>query len=810
MRGCRFLSYDMLWRYGTIFSSAEEPNPNWSGYMQTVTNKKYQRHEKSGIKFLPIIDLDPTNETCIYSTLLFVIDQAKKMNITTPAITFDQPLWLKATSIIKEEKLDMVCRLGGFHALMSFIGSVGNLMNGSGIEELFAEVYAENSVIHMLSGKAVARALRAHFLAQGAIFSVILDTLVADNKIDLAPFKDIYEKSVKGDLQEAELEEVCQSEQFKVLENALVDFIQSKSLESRTAKLWLQYADYITTVKLFIFAERTSNWFLHIDAMKRMINLFAATGHINYAKSARIYIQEMEMLSETYPWLFDQFQNGLHAVKRTKKNWNGLWTDLVIEQTMMRSLKTRGGLTRGRGFTDTVRHLWVLSLNFSAAVHDNITSLSGSTINSSEQHAEMGFSRRVSDFSDFKKFKVWFEHRNPFSFADSNLYSLSTGVISINGQDEVNCENAEIIGRKIHEGLDKVTYPDAKIRKCDQLKSLGSLQNSLKVSDKSSICVNPTILFTRLAAIAQREDEVECCFEFELSTSPLSLFKNGLMRKPDKSSLRKVLLTEEDQCPATFNNCIYIVDGGALLHRVYWVKGMAFKEIVKTYVEYVKKNYGFAYVVFDGYDSSTKSNEHLRRGQGKVTQDVVIKEDNLVPYAKDRFLASTNNKIELINLISKHLTDDGQNVYQCKADADTKIVSTALHIAADANAVVVADDTDIAMMLLHHWNEEMFEIYFLQERGKKCWNIKQIQPKITSIKEHLLFVHAWSGCDTTSAIYGKGKPSFLKMVKKSEDLQSVSEKMSDYWATHEEISESAVSAFKIIYGGNSETLTKMR
>ena len=52
------------------------------------------------------------------------------------------------------------------------------------------------------------------------------------------------------------------------------------------------------------------------------------------------------------------------------------------------------------------------------------------------------------------------------------------------------------------------------------------------------------MLFTRLAAIAQREENVEDYFEFKLATSPLSLFENGLMRKSDKSSLRKVLLSE--------------------------------------------------------------------------------------------------------------------------------------------------------------------------------------------------------------------------------------------------------------------------
>ena len=50
----------------------------------------------SEIIFLPIIDLNPTDETCIYSTLIFVSNQAGKLNIPTPCITFDQPLWVKA------------------------------------------------------------------------------------------------------------------------------------------------------------------------------------------------------------------------------------------------------------------------------------------------------------------------------------------------------------------------------------------------------------------------------------------------------------------------------------------------------------------------------------------------------------------------------------------------------------------------------------------------------------------------------------------------------------------------------------------
>ena len=69
------------------------------------------------------------------------------MNQSIPCITFDQPLFLKAMCIIKAEKLPVVCRLGGFHTLMSFLGSIGVLMQGSWLKEVFEEVYARNSVV---------------------------------------------------------------------------------------------------------------------------------------------------------------------------------------------------------------------------------------------------------------------------------------------------------------------------------------------------------------------------------------------------------------------------------------------------------------------------------------------------------------------------------------------------------------------------------------------------------------------------------------------------------------------------------------
>ena len=123
--------------------------------------------------FLPMIDLDPSEKTCIYSTLLFVSEQAKRYHIT-PVITFDQPLWLKALMIIRSEPNDselksIILRLGGLHTKMSFLGCIGHIMAGSALQEVLELVYAKNAVGHTLTGKAVARVVRGHFLVDAAL-----------------------------------------------------------------------------------------------------------------------------------------------------------------------------------------------------------------------------------------------------------------------------------------------------------------------------------------------------------------------------------------------------------------------------------------------------------------------------------------------------------------------------------------------------------------------------------------------------------------------------------------------------------------
>jgi len=77
--------------------------------------------------------------------------------------------------------------------------------------------------------------------------------------------------------------------------------------ESRTAKLWIQYMHHMETLRMFIRAERSGDWNLHLVSVTRMLNIFAATAHNQCARCARMYLPMMLDLPDSHPWLYEQF-----------------------------------------------------------------------------------------------------------------------------------------------------------------------------------------------------------------------------------------------------------------------------------------------------------------------------------------------------------------------------------------------------------------------------------------------------------------------------------------------------------------------
>ena len=153
----------MLWRHCMLFPYALLINAH-CGQVLCRWYMMVQNPGPSSVKFLPMIILDPGNLNCIYSTLEFISEPAARYQVT-PIVTFDQPLWWKALHIILSLSSDsplrgIILRFVGFHTLMSYLGSMGYIMEDTGIHPAFQLVYAQSTVNHMLSGKAYASCTR--------------------------------------------------------------------------------------------------------------------------------------------------------------------------------------------------------------------------------------------------------------------------------------------------------------------------------------------------------------------------------------------------------------------------------------------------------------------------------------------------------------------------------------------------------------------------------------------------------------------------------------------------------------------------
>ena len=55
---------------------------------------------------------------------------------------------------------------------------------------MFEEVYPARTVDHIMSGKAYARAIRAHTLVESALKTIVLDLVQEKYTLDLEPLKD--------------------------------------------------------------------------------------------------------------------------------------------------------------------------------------------------------------------------------------------------------------------------------------------------------------------------------------------------------------------------------------------------------------------------------------------------------------------------------------------------------------------------------------------------------------------------------------------------------------------------------------------
>lgn len=75
------------------------------------------------IKTLPFINLNPSDLSCIYTSICNAFEESKKIGKNYCFITYDQPLYQKAKEIVSSNPKfnNVVIRLGLYHNIMKYV-----------------------------------------------------------------------------------------------------------------------------------------------------------------------------------------------------------------------------------------------------------------------------------------------------------------------------------------------------------------------------------------------------------------------------------------------------------------------------------------------------------------------------------------------------------------------------------------------------------------------------------------------------------------------------------------------------------------
>ena len=217
----------------------------------------------------------------------------------------------------------------------------------------------------MLSGEAYVRALRAHFLVQSALAPIILQFISPLSLIEQLSTYDVERKYLcytgnsndkqfpdeiwkyvdANDIEELHtlVEQHEQNKDTTLTSKASLKFCRTitrckeyLSKNTRTAKLLIQYIHYINIMKQFIQAGRKGNWQNYLNVVRQILNLFSATTHFQYAKSARLYLQLIDEPPIDFPRLYNLLQQGYYTIRGSDRFWSGRLIDLGIEQSLIR------------------------------------------------------------------------------------------------------------------------------------------------------------------------------------------------------------------------------------------------------------------------------------------------------------------------------------------------------------------------------------------------------------------------------------------------------------------------------------------
>ena len=195
-------------------------------------------------------------------------------------------------------------------------------------------------------------------------------------------------------------------------------FITHGKKASHTFHLWTQYIEDVQIALDYIAAEKIPNLLKHIQCFADICRYAFAYDRQNYARWDPVYLAEMHLLKETAPEIHAEFERGKHVVTRsTKSRFNCVWSDLGLEQLVVKDTKSRQGGIIGFSRIQEATLKWYLTVHERRGILRNFKAMCGLSEDEDQGHRDLKRTNTKKDENEIQKIIQVITDRfgNPFS-----------------------------------------------------------------------------------------------------------------------------------------------------------------------------------------------------------------------------------------------------------------------------------------------------------------------------------------------------------------------------------------------------------
>ena len=670
--------------YLNIVGISEESQiiPFWTGFNSFLSKPK---NSYTAVAYPPVIDAKPNDMATIYTAMKRCEDMCSQLGQEFSIQTMDQQLYAIAQQVkwsASEEFDNHVIRLGGFHSLCCYIAAIGKLWADGGLRDLLveSEVYAGCTVDQMLAGKQFNRSVRGLILTYEALTELWLCSFFKWCELEQ------HIHALPNVLWQ-QIEKAQQAIKEKSLEAPAIVDVLNEILSDHLEPLFtcFQYWDmYLKAIEIMlenIRAERVGDWEQHIASSSKMLTYFFSTNRTNYSRWMPIYLLDMMNLPEE---IASKFKAGQFPVRQTPGKFNGIWSDMGVEKTVIKDSKGSGGIV-GLTRKKAAMVRWSLTRHrlgeYAAAMRDR----SGHSTSVKSQHLETLPAAMKRDEEHLIALTTHLREKmtDPFNVNDHPdvLMNISTGVHAppeiqeslLNAVEMGQKEMEKFVESALSKGGIKSFYapiPKSKLKTFTEL----SKKTNIKLHGGKGVTlhvnISPELVFRRALTLAKSREgvNVDSVLAHPVGPVPTALFhEDGTLRKSSKAELGhklEELVTEQAGRPTSDTPTVHIRDAMASIQAMDGNRNKTFGDLANEYMANLVKGLKYAEMVvdvFDRYDNPdfVKVGERERRANsvGFLGREYEVIAGRAIPHWK-RFLSVSANKQSLTKFLCSYLSDN--------------------------------------------------------------------------------------------------------------------------------------------------------